>query len=56
MSYYSEIIRMSRVKICITNQDANTIFFDLAREHPSIRFIALQQGLKDNISIGYFDR
>ncbi len=52
--YYSQYINGLGARICITNQDANAMFFDLARENGSIRFVALQQGLKQEFTIGAF--
>jgi surface carbohydrate biosynthesis protein len=52
--YYSTYLDRLSAKVCITNQDANTIFFDLARENSSIKFIALQQGLKIEDTIGSY--
>lgn len=54
--YYSRYINKLGARICITNQDANAIFFDLARDNDSIRFIALQQGLKQESTIGAFNK
>jgi surface carbohydrate biosynthesis protein len=52
--YYWKIIKRLAAKICITNQDANALFFDLARENDGVRFIALQQGLKQEATISAF--
>ena len=54
--YFSMLIENLGSKICITNQDANQIFFDLDKQLPGSRFIAVQQGLKDEYSIGGFSR
>ena len=54
--YFSKLISKLGVKICITNQDANQIFYELDKHLPSVRFIAAQQGLKNEYSIGYFSK
>lgn len=52
--HYSNMLARLGAQICITNQDANAIFFDLARVNSKIRFIALQQGLKAESTIDHF--
>ncbi len=54
--YCSTFIKDLGARICITNQDANASFFDIARENREIKFIALQQGLKDAFSIAIYKR
>lgn len=54
--YYSTFVNRLNAKICITNQDAHQIFFDLARDNVGVKFIALQQGLKTEFSIGNFSK
>ena len=52
--YFSMLIMKLGARICITNQDANHIFYELDKRLPNVRFIAMQQGLKDDYSIGTF--
>jgi len=52
--YFSMLIMKLGAKICITNQDANYIFYELDKRLPNVRFIAMQQGLKGEYSIGKF--
>jgi surface carbohydrate biosynthesis protein len=52
--YFSMLIMKLGAKICITNQDAHSIFYKLDKQLPDVRFIAMQQGLKDDYSIDNF--
>jgi len=54
--YWSTFINDLGARICITHQDANAIFFDLARESRGTRFIALQQGLKNAATIANYKK
>ena len=54
--YFSMFIIKLRAKICITGQDAAHIFYELDKLLPTVRFIAVQQGLKDIYSIGPFSK
>lgn len=52
--YFSMFIMKLGARICITNQDSNHLFYALDKRLPDVRFIALQQGLKNRYSIGKF--
>ena len=54
--YFSKLISKLGVRICITNQDSHSIFYELDKRLPSIRFITAQQGLKDKYTIGNFSK
>jgi surface carbohydrate biosynthesis protein len=52
--YWSMFVKDLGAKICITHQDANAFFFDIARENKDVKFIALQQGLKNSSTIANY--
>lgn len=52
--YFRKFILKLGARICITNQDANIIFFELDKQIPNVRFIALQQGLKSAGMVDYY--
>ena len=54
--YFSKLISKLGARICITNQDSNHIFYDLDKQLPEVRFIAAQQGLKDEYAMKIFSR
>jgi surface carbohydrate biosynthesis protein len=54
--YFSSVIRKLGARVCITNQDANQIFYMVDKAMPAVRFIAVQQGLKDAHDIGLFSK
>lgn len=54
--YFQKLILKLGARICITNQDANHIFYALDKRLPTVRFIAAQQGLKEDSSIDSFSK
>ena len=54
--YFSKLISKLGARICITNQDSHHIFYELDKTLPDVRFIAMQQGLKNEYSIGNFSK
>lgn len=54
--YFSRLIRNLDARICITNQDSHHLFYDLDKMLPHVRFMAVQQGLKNEYSIGQFSQ
>lgn len=52
--YFQKLILKLGARICVTNQDANHIFYELDKQLPTVRFIAVQQGLKGDHSIHPF--
>jgi len=52
--YLIEVIKTIKPKICLSAQDANTVFYKLDKYFKDINFTTCQQGLKDDYCIDHF--